>query len=141
MASGKSLKSTWKCPHHCPNDKVACPHLEALLNREVGQGLHRNLRYMSDISILPHQVKFDYGTRSVTHREERAFKANLAKAGLIREEIDFMVEMFVRNRSIREIALELGFTSKSTAGYFYRKIKQKLKQQGFALRRANNGRA
>lgn len=140
-------KKVWTCEHGCSNTKEACVHLEALI--DDGQGLHKYLSYLPDDVIaavppLPPQEtldepalrQFDYNHYVPTFEDRHTFIEDLRRAGLINEEIMFLVDKFIHNKPVRIIAKEHGFTSKSTAGYFFRKIKKKLKAQGLKLWRA-----
>lgn len=130
MASKKSSKSkTWQCEHGCPNDKVACEHLERLIAEPKENPSFEDVYKRVDKPI----DDFYYGSGAgivlppgiASGRYENLFRAKCLRAGLSKIQTDVLTHVFVYEDSPEETVQEMGLVS---IRMFYR-----LKKEAMAI--------
>lgn len=102
MAKKPSEKSSWKCEHGCKPSKTPCKHLERVL-RPVMDGT---------MSLERRQEVYELVMRQPGNSEQISrLTDSLHNYGLKDYEIDLIIDRYVGNLSLRELAKVHGFLS------------------------------
>jgi len=116
--------TTWKCSHGCPNDKVACPHLESLLpNIDRSQ---IKLVFKSDMDRL---LTIDIGQSSATKEKDEIYiRSCLRSLGLDKRERSLFMLKYVDGFTLEDILKKYPqYNNIHNVHYALRQIKKKLK--------------
>lgn len=124
MRSKKSLK-VWKCSKECENTSIPCEHLQKLLpSMDRGfLGSEAKQSLIEDMSIP---------TVDFTVQEERitSLRRKLLKVGCSKDQAEVLIDRFISNMTLGDIATKSGFVDGSAVNYFLQYTLSYLKSIG-----------